>query len=117
MIARLLLIKLTETFLRQLKESDHMTPALEFLATQVTRTKDVVGSAVTLIQGLASQIHAAKDDPAAIAALAQQLHDASDALAAAVAANTPAPDPTPAPTPDPTPAPQPTPDPTPTPAT
>lgn len=66
-----------------------MTAELTTLQDQVTETLSVEQSAIILIQGLADQIAAIKDDPAAIQALADSLHAKSDELAAAVIANTP----------------------------
>jgi hypothetical protein len=63
---------------------------LKALQDQVQQTTTVEQSAVTLIQGLATQLAANATDPAAIAQLAQQLKTSSDALAAAITANTPA---------------------------
>jgi len=68
---------------------------LKALQDQVQQTTTVEQSAVTLIQGLAAQISANATDPAAIAQLAQQLKTSSDALAAAITANTPAANPNP----------------------
>ncbi len=89
---------LTRILFRQLerlsKDIERMSPQLQALADQVTANTAVVNSAVALINGLAAQVQASKDDPAAIAALAAELHTASDALGQAVAANTA---PTPAP--------------------
>lgn len=68
---------------------ENMTAQLAALQAQVTQTDTVIASAITLIQGIAAQLEAIKDDPAAIAALAADLHTQTDALAAAVAANTP----------------------------
>ena len=81
-----------------------MTAELTALQAQVAQTDTVIASAVTLIQGIADQLAALKDDPAAISALASDLQNTTAALAAAVAANTPS-APAPTPTPDPTPAP------------
>ncbi len=50
----------------------------------------VIDSAVALIQGLAAQVAALAPDQAAIDALAADIKNKSDALAAAVAAGTPA---------------------------
>jgi prefoldin subunit 5 len=61
---------------------------LETLTAEVTRTKEVAMSAVTLIQGLATKIEELKADPVALQALADELRTSSDALGAAVAANT-----------------------------
>lgn len=63
---------------------------LTALTAQVATNTSVVSSALTLIQGLAAQLAAAGTDPAALAALQAQLATSDTALAAAVAANTPA---------------------------
>jgi hypothetical protein len=63
---------------------------LTSLTAQVAKNTTVVGSAVTLIQGFAAQLAAAGTDPVKLAALQQSLSDSDDALANAVAANTPA---------------------------
>jgi hypothetical protein len=62
---------------------------LTALTTQVSQNTTVIGSAMTLIQGFASQLAAAGTDPAALNALQQQLATSDTALAAAVLANTP----------------------------
>ncbi len=67
-----------------------MSKELDDLTAQVKANADLEASAVTLINGLADQIKAAADDPAKIAALADQIKASSAPLAAAVAANTPA---------------------------
>jgi hypothetical protein len=64
--------------------------ALAALQAQVQQNTTVEASAVTLIQGLAAQITAAGTDPAALAALTTNLNTSATALAAAIAANTPA---------------------------
>ena len=66
---------------------------LQALMTQVAQNTSVEGSAVTLIQGIASQLSnaLANSDDAALPALVNQLNSSATALAAAVAANTPAP--------------------------
>ena len=56
---------------------------------EVSRQTSVVQSAITLIQSLATQIADAAGDPARVTELADALRASSDALAAAVAANTP----------------------------
>jgi len=63
---------------------------LTALTAQVAENTTVEASAVTLIQGLAAALAAAGTDPVALGALQTQLKTSSDALAAAVAANTPA---------------------------
>lgn len=56
----------------------------------VTAEDTVIDSAIALIQGLAAQVAALAPNQAAIDALAADIKNKSDALAAAVAANTPA---------------------------
>lgn len=70
-----------------------MSAEFDALTAEVSENSDVIESAVTLIQGLADQIRALADapSPAAIQALADKLDAQSNALAAAVAANTSAP--------------------------
>lgn len=70
------------------QEERKMSTELQSLQSQVTETDGVIDSAVTLINGLAAQIADLKDDPAALQALSDDLKSKSDALAAAVAANT-----------------------------
>lgn len=64
---------------------------LDALTTQVAQTTTVEQSAITLITGLAAQLSAIADNPAAINALAAQLNASANALAAAVTTNTPVP--------------------------
>lgn len=72
------------------KELRHMSKELDALTAQVAATTELEASAITMIQGLAGQIAASKDDPAKIQALADSLKSGADALAAALTANTPA---------------------------
>lgn len=75
--------------LKQLKgSSTHMATDLTALTNEVARVTAVSTSAIVLINGLAEQLAAIKNDPVAIQALVDQLDASSDALAAAVAANT-----------------------------
>jgi hypothetical protein len=60
---------------------------LTALTAQVAATVGVEQSAITLIQGIAAQLAAAQTDPVAVANLAAQLKASSDALAAAITAN------------------------------
>lgn len=60
------------------------------LVAKVTEHGTVIESAVTLITGLSAALEAAKDDPAQLQAVIDQVNTQSAALAAAVAANTPA---------------------------
>lgn len=63
--------------------------ALATLTAQVTANDDAEASAIALIQGLAAQIAANANNPAAITALAATLKTSADALGAAVVSNTP----------------------------
>ncbi len=65
---------------------------LDDLKTAVAKNKDVVDSAIVLIQGLKAKLDAAiaSGDPAALKALSDSLGAEDQALADAVAANTPA---------------------------
>lgn len=56
----------------------------------VAAQNTVVGSVVTLLQQLKTSLDAAGTDPAALAALSQQIEANTQALSAAVVANTPA---------------------------
>lgn len=80
----------------QTEETDIMA-TLQDLQDEVTQEDTVIDSAVTLIQGLAAQVAALTPNQAAIDALAADIKGRSDALAAAVAAGTPAAPATPAP--------------------
>jgi chromosome segregation ATPase len=62
---------------------------LTALTAEVTRNTEVDQSAIALLTGLAAQIEALKTDPVALQALADTMKGSSDALAAAVVANTP----------------------------
>lgn len=66
-----------------------MSAELENLTNEVAETSTVVDSAITLIEGLAAQIRDLSDDPTALIALAADLDAKTNALAAAVSANTP----------------------------
>lgn len=72
---------------------NNMGNELDSLTNQVASNTSVVESAITLINGIAARITAAGADPAKLAALTASLKSEDDALAAAVAANTPAPAP------------------------
>ncbi len=63
---------------------------LTALQAELTRDTSVTSSAVTLITDLLAKVEAAKNDPAAIQAIVDGFRTNSDALAAAVAAGTPA---------------------------
>jgi len=67
-----------------------MSAELDALTAQVQQTETLEESAITLITGLATQLTAAKEDPAAIQALADSLQAEAAKLSAAITANTPA---------------------------
>ena len=63
---------------------------LSALEAAVSEDETVDGSAIALINGLATALEATKGDPVAVQALADRLRATSAALAAAVIAHTPA---------------------------
>ena len=67
---------------------EDMSKELDALTLEVQENADVIDSAIVLIEGIAEQLEAIKDDPAKIQALADELNVTSDRLAAAVAAHT-----------------------------
>lgn len=71
-------------------EEQEVMANLSDLQSAVENEATVTQSAVTLIQGLAQQIAAAGNDPAALQSLTDQLNTTAQSLADAVAANTPA---------------------------
>jgi chromosome segregation ATPase len=71
------------------RKEETMSAELDALTVQVQATTDVENSAILLIQGIATQLVAIKDDPAKIAALSGTLKASADSLAAAIIANTP----------------------------
>ena len=73
-----------------------MSVELDALEAEVTKNTAVDQSAIVLLNGLAAQITALKNDPVKLQAFADSLKSSSASLAEAVAANTPA---EPAPTP------------------
>jgi hypothetical protein len=75
-----------------LGEIKAMANELDALTATVTRTADVEDSAIVLLQGLKTALDAAiaSGNPAALTALSTSLGAKTDALAAAVVANTPA---------------------------
>jgi len=72
------------------KEIKAMSAALDNLTAKVAANTTVVESAITLIGGLADQLRAAANDPAAVNALADQLDTEDAKLANAITTNTPA---------------------------
>ena len=71
-------------------KEDQIIMDLKPLTAQVAQNTSLEASAVTLIQGIAAQLAADQNDPAAVAALSTQLNNSATALAAAITANTPA---------------------------
>lgn len=91
MFNRLLHVKLNRILINQ----ETTMAALDDLTAQVAANKTVIDSALELINGIAARITAAGTDPAALASLTASLKSEDDALAAAVATNTPPPPATP----------------------
>ena len=75
-----------------IRSQEIMTKQLEALKAKVAEQVQVTASAITLIEGIAASLKAVKDDPVALAALADELDKSVDALAEAVAENTEKPD-------------------------
>ena len=71
-------------------EEDNIMSTVDDIQADVTKEDTVIDSAITLIKGLADALKAAGTDPAKLDALHADITAKSDALAAAVAANTPA---------------------------
>jgi hypothetical protein len=73
------------------QELQRMTAELDALKAAVTNNTTVIGSAITLINGLKKKLDdaIASGDPAALTALSAELGAQDQALADAVAANTP----------------------------
>lgn len=71
------------------KEFRKMSAELDRLTTEVAETRAAAASIIALVSGLAEQIRDLKDDPAALAALADDLDAQQAAIAEAVTANTP----------------------------
>lgn len=73
-----------------IKQNFKIMADLTELTAQVEKNTTVVESAIALITGLKAELDAAGTDPVALKALSDKLGSETDALAAAVAANTPA---------------------------
>jgi hypothetical protein len=82
-----------------LKRLETIMSALDDLQAAVAAEDTVIDSAITLIKGIPGLIAAAGTDPAKLQALSADIMAKSQALASAVAANTPAVAPAPAATP------------------
>lgn len=67
-----------------------MAASLDTITATVKRTEDAEDAAIVLLQGLKAALDAAGTDPVALKALSDELGAKTDALAAAVVANTPA---------------------------
>lgn len=72
------------------QKENRVMAAVDDLQASVTAEDTVIDSAITLLQGLSALLAAAGTDPAKLAALKSDIDAKSGALAAAVAANTPA---------------------------
>jgi len=81
----------TARFLILKQEIKAMSEAWDAIREEVNRNRNVIESAVTLINGLADRIEEANDsqDPTAVDDLVAEIRASTDSLAAAVAANTP----------------------------
>jgi hypothetical protein len=90
-----------------LQELKMAEATLDDLQTSVAAETTVEQSAMTLLKGLSDKLTAAGTDPAKITALKNEIDANAQALADAVAANTPGATPAPAPAPAPSPSPAP----------
>jgi altronate dehydratase len=81
---------ITELLKELTQEQKKMAADLTVLKAQVQQNTDLEKSAITLIEGIAQQLADAKNDPAAVQGIIDELKASSSALAAAIAANTPA---------------------------
>ncbi len=71
-------------------EEDQIMSTVDDIQADVTAEDTVIDGAMTLLKGLADALKAAGTDPAKLAALHTDITTKTTALAAAVAANTPA---------------------------
>jgi hypothetical protein len=81
------------------QKGDAMSAELDRLKAAVQNCTTVGDSLVTLVKGLAAEIAANKNDPAAVQAISDELNTKTAAWKAAVETNPPQPAPGPAPTP------------------
>lgn len=72
-----------------IKKQNMAQATLDDLQQKVNDEATVEASAITLLEGLSAQLAAAKNDPAKVQAIADQLDANKTALAASVLANTP----------------------------
>jgi uncharacterized alpha-E superfamily protein len=86
------LVPLVESLLSIHQKLNKMANELDDLKAAVAKDTEVDQSAITLLNGLKAKLDAAiaSGDPAQLTALSAQLGTNTDALAAAIAANTPA---------------------------
>lgn len=84
------LVRIERRLRRVEQAEEHQMADLTALATEVEENGDAIDSAVSLLGTLAQEIRDNATDPAALAALADELDAQTNALAAAVVANTPA---------------------------
>lgn len=82
--------KLAQILVAVTQTETHMSAEFDNLTAEVHQNTDVTQSAIVAFNGLAQQLRDAANDPIKINALAAELDANSNALAAAVAANTPA---------------------------
>lgn len=87
--------ELKELLLLSNKQTKKNMASLKKLEDAVAKATSINESAIALIQGISKQIKDAGTDEAKLNALTEKLDANEDALAAAVAANTPATEPTP----------------------
>lgn len=73
-----------------IQKEGQLMAAIDDIQADVTAEDTVIDSAVTLLQGLSAALAAAGNDPAKLAALRSDIQGKTQALAAAVVANTPA---------------------------
>lgn len=81
---------LVKLLTRSTRKDSQMALTLSDIQVAVARNTNVIGSALTLIAGLRQQIIDAANDPVALQAIVDGLDQQDTALAAAVAAGTPA---------------------------
>lgn len=71
------------------KQERRIMAKLDELRAQVAANTEVVGSAITLIRGLADKLEEAKTDPQAIDEIISELRSTDESLGQAVAESTP----------------------------
>jgi hypothetical protein len=84
-----LLNRILATLVRMETQEVQMSQELDDLKAAVAENSALDDSIIQLVNGLAAQIEALKDDPAALAALAVEVRAKSALIAAAIQANTP----------------------------